>query len=116
MALDSSSQTKTHTRKEISKMNIVRYPKSIDTFFATTRTTTKHGSRLKIVSDGRAGDGYTHWRAIYKGGELVGSLSDSFSNFVTVVDAPLGDLRSPKAKHHEFKSLLGAWSWIKENL
>lgn len=63
--------------------------KSLNAYF----TTTKIGN-LRVESDGCAGTGYTHWRAVYVGKKLVAALeSPRHGREVTVTIAKRGNLR-----------------------
>ena len=81
--------------------NASKYPAALNHYFETANLTTPKGTTLKVVSDGRAGDGVTHWRAVYQGDTLVAGLSGEpgpYGGEVTI--GKDGDLR--KGQSHEF--------------
>ncbi len=53
-------------------------------YWATVSIKAKSGTIIKSVSDGRAGDGHTHCRAIHMGKKIVAWLEDC-AGYTTVV-------------------------------
>lgn len=84
-------------------------------FFSTVRIYCASGRVARIVSDGCAGDGHTHWRAIYIGKKLVASLEDWRGRFVEVRVAFRGNLRHKRARTVEMANLQSAVEWITES-
>jgi len=78
---------------------------SLRVFFATTRI-----GPYKVVSDGRAGNGITHWRAVYKGRKLVASLEGEGAHWIVGI-AQDGRIRTSGIPDM-FPSVQAAWSFI----
>lgn len=87
-------------------VSLRKSPKAIEralgVYFATVNLTSAKGRTLRVVSDGRSGDGFTHWRAVYIGGRLVASLASS-GRYHEVTIAKRGNLRGVQGE--EFVTL-----------
>ena len=77
--------------------------------FAVVNSVSDRGVALKITSDGRAGDGWLHWRRVEAGGKLVADLADS-RHGATVTLAVRGSLRDGTT--HSFPTLAAAAAFL----
>lgn len=61
--------------------------------------------KIQSESDGRAGNGSTHWRSLQHGGNTIGCLEDE-RGWASFTISPSGDLRDRENnEQYEFKSL-----------
>lgn len=87
-------------------MNTSHLVTKLRVYFADVKFKTANGTELVSESDGRAGNGFTHWRALrsIKTRRIVGAIADSRGGAEVTVAGPRGDLRFP-AERREFNSL-----------
>lgn len=78
--------------------------------FATVTLKSSRGKSLRIESDGRAGNGFTHWRAVKVGRQIVADLSDAAGHF-NITIAKRGSLRDSNERH-EFRSMAAAVKFL----
>lgn len=91
------------------------YVRALSRYFETVEITTDKGTTLRVESDGRAGNGVTHWRAVYIGDKLVADLEGhQGESHASVTIAPDNNLRSPKCTHHDFHSLQEAVEFLQK--
>ena len=107
-----------YTNKEVNvKSSPSAVTEKIRVYFSKVPVVGLSGKKRVIVSDGRGGNGFTHWRGVYPANnmkKILASIADSAGITTVSFTNAEGYLRGER--EFQFHSLKGAVSFLLTNL